>query len=77
MEDNYRMTDFKIGTGACVPPVLEQVVIYFIEKECSEDTALNFFNRMRSQDWKNLKGAIIKNWKQHAWRWILNLSIKK
>lgn len=76
MEDKYKRMDCKCGTGACVPPMLEQVVIYFIEKDCSEDTALKFFRSMNLRKWKNLKGKKIKNWKQHAWTWILNLNFK-
>lgn len=76
MDTKQKNSDTKNGTGAFVPPEVEQVVIYFIEKDCSKDTAMKFFNSMNRRGWKNLKGIKIKNWKQHAWAWILNLSIK-
>lgn len=55
------------GAGCCVPPEKQHVIIYFSEKGFSEEAALRFFNGLASRKWRNHKGLLIKNWKEHAW----------
>jgi hypothetical protein len=63
---------YKPGGGISVPPKLDHVIIYFVQKDRSEQEASAFYIGMLARKWKNAKGMKIKNWKQHAWAWILN-----
>ena len=60
------------GQGIAVPPELAQVTIYFIQKDRTENEAMAFYMGMFARKWRNSSGNLIKNWKQHAWAWILN-----
>ena len=58
------------GTGIQVPPSVQHVAIYFMQKGCAEDLALEFFNYYEQRRWENIHGKLIKNWKATAWEWI-------
>jgi hypothetical protein len=59
-----------IGFGGQIPPSLQHVSIYFIQKGFSDNDALDFFNHYESKRWLNKEGILIKNWKITAWEWI-------
>lgn len=58
------------GLGITVPPDLAHVTIYFEEKGCSGDLAMEFFREYEGKGWNNRTGLKISNWKVHAWEWI-------
>jgi len=58
------------GYGSCIPPEKAHVIIYFIEKNRSEEDAIKFYYQYALRKWKNLKGKAIKDWKMHAWHWM-------
>ena len=53
-----------------VPPAEAEVIIYFLEKGCSEKVAADFFQHYGSRQWKNQRGTLLRNWKAAAWDWI-------
>ena len=53
-------------TKEFIPPIFEDVKIYFTENGYSIETATKFFNYYKTSDWKDSKGAKVKNWKQKA-----------
>jgi len=61
-----------IGYGAQIPPLLDHVIIYFLQKKESKDSAIDFFNYYEGKKWKNRRGNEIRDWKVHAWNWIWN-----
>ncbi len=61
-----------IGFGKDIPPTKEHVIIYFIQKGCVAQNALNFYSYFSEKNWKNNRGNLLSNWKRAAWEWILN-----
>jgi len=47
-----------------IPPSLEQVVEYFAENGCTEDSAEKAFDHYSSSDWIDSHGNPVRNWKQ-------------
>jgi hypothetical protein len=60
------------GFGNSVPPLMEHVIIYFLQKNSSQASA--FFDHYKKRKWKNKRRQKIANWKICAWEWILNHS---
>ncbi|OJW80304.1 MAG: hypothetical protein BGO69_05600 [Bacteroidetes bacterium 46-16] len=60
------------GLGKEVPPLKEHVIIYFAQKGCPEQIALDFFFYFSQKNWNNHQGKLLSNWKRTAWYWILN-----
>ncbi len=60
------------GFGEEVPPLLDHVIIYFLQKNESRETAIEFYNHYADKKWKNRRGNQIRDWKVHAWFWIWN-----
>lgn len=58
------------GQGTDIPPKATHVTIYFLEKGKSNKCAEEFFTHYSKLDWKNKRGALIRDWKMHAWEWI-------
>lgn len=50
--------------GEFVPPSLDDVKNYFLEKGYSEVSAIRAFNYYEEGSWKDSKGNKVKNWKQ-------------
>ena len=67
----------KQSIGKSIPPLKEHVVIYFLQKGCSENLALDFFRHFDERKWRNLQGDSLSNWKVNAWDWILKRYILK
>jgi len=65
------------GLGKNVPPSKEHVVIYFLQKGCSEQNALEFYQYFKDKDWKNNQNKQLSNWKMAAWEWILKQFVFK
>ncbi|VTP95862.1 hypothetical protein [Sphingobacterium daejeonense] len=61
------------GTGKSVPPKIEHVRIYFLQKDQSAAFAQEFFDHYQSRNWKNRQGTRLSNWKSTAWEWILKV----
>lgn len=59
-----------VGSGKNVPPVKEDIIIYFLEKVAPAGLATQFFNYFEDRNWKNNKGNPLSNWKTAAWEWI-------
>ncbi|WP_179415555.1 hypothetical protein HDF19_00080 [Mucilaginibacter sp. E4BP6] len=59
----------KAGYGGGVPPLRSHVIIYFAEKEASQNAALAFFEYFEKRRWRNKHGNKLKNWKTAAWEW--------
>lgn len=60
------------GYGRSIPPQINHVIIYFLQKGKSEKDALDFFYYYSEVKWRNRTGHLIKDWKMHAWEWIWN-----
>lgn len=58
------------GSGKSVPPMKEHVIIYLMQKGLTEKRAADFFNEYADKNWRNRNGALISNWKVHAWEWV-------
>ncbi|GAA4906355.1 hypothetical protein [Mucilaginibacter defluvii] len=65
------------GAGISIPPIKEHVVIYFIQHGKPENYAINFFDHFASNQWRNSRGSVIKNWKWCAWDWIYQKVVNK
>ena len=63
----------KTSVRTFVPPTLDEVINFFIEKECTEKLAKKVFEYYAIADWKDSKGNAVKNWKQK----MLSVWIKK
>lgn len=56
-----------------IPPDFDEVKRYFIEHDCTEKAAKNFYESYSVADWHDSKGNQIKNWKQKAIQvWFTN-----
>lgn len=58
------------GYGKEIPPVIEHIKIWFLQKGSSVDTALSFFKFYENKGWLNSRGKQICNWKTSAWEWL-------
>ncbi len=67
----------KSGVGYEIPPCLEHIIIYFVQKNSSVSEAHIFFSHFNNSNWKTRKGKQIKNWKVLAADWIWNLRFNK
>lgn len=70
MVNNFR--GLKNGYGNEVPPEIEYVYIYFLEKGFAKEHALCFFEHYQQKCWLNPTGKLILDWKRCAWQWIWN-----
>lgn len=61
------------GKGTEMPPLIEHVIIYFLQKGLIEQEAVFFFQQHEAADWKTIKGHAVKNWKTLACDWIWEL----
>jgi len=53
----------KVKEDIFIPPVLEDVIIYFDENGYSKEAATKAFNYYNNLGWKNSKGNQVLNWK--------------
>lgn len=60
----------KSGFGNQIPPDMEHVMIWFLQKGSNEISALSFYKYYEDQRWLNSKGRVIKDWKMTAWEWF-------
>jgi hypothetical protein len=61
-----------------VPPLLNEVKLYFKENNYTEESAVKFFNYYDCANWKDSKGNQVKNWKQKAQSvWFIEENIIK
>lgn len=58
------------GLGRQMPPRIDYVKIYFIQKGLSETERIFFFNYFEQCKWKDQNNHEIKNWKTLACEWI-------
>lgn len=58
------------GFGKEVPPHIEHVIIYFLQKGQNKLVAIEFFHHYSIRKWKNQRGKKVRNWKIHAWAWV-------
>lgn len=56
--------------GLEMPPCLEHVVIYFMQKGMDKEDAEYFFQYQQLRYWKTEHGTKIRNWKTVACDWI-------
>ena len=54
----------KIVVKKFVPPLLQDVILYFYENDFSKELAAKAFKYYETGDWKDGKGNQVKNWKQ-------------
>lgn len=54
------------GSGDTIPPLLQHVIIYFLQKGITEEKAIDFFERYNNNGWKKWNGQQVKNWKTLA-----------
>ena len=52
-----------------VPPKIQEVKIYFCQKGIPEKEAEAFCIFYEGKEWKNKKGAPLRNWRRAAWLW--------
>lgn len=57
------------GYGKNIPPNKEHVLIWFLQKDKSEKSAIHFFNFYKARGWRSQKGEILRDWKMLAWEW--------
>ncbi|MBN7818027.1 hypothetical protein [Algoriphagus pacificus] len=60
-----------------IPPSLDLVKIYFIQKGASESEAERFYSVHQNNNWKTVKGRPIRYWKGWANEWIWRLNTDK
>ncbi len=60
----------KPGLGRDIPPTIQHVTIYFIQKGLTEQHAVSFFKQLEVLKWETLYGNPIRNWKTFALDWI-------
>lgn len=60
----------KSGFGRQIPPNMEHVMIWFLQKGSNEIVALSFYDYYEDNRWLNSTGILIKNWKMTAWEWL-------
>ena len=58
-----RKNEKKNSNSKFIPPVLEDVIIYFDENGYSKEAATKAFNYYNNLGWKNSKGNQVVNWK--------------
>jgi len=56
-----------------VPPCLDDVKSYFIQKGVPHAEAEDFYHVYENRHWISRTGNFIKNWKVVAFRWIATL----
>lgn len=67
--DNVTVTvndtvNVKKNTNVFRPPILSEVVLYFLENGYTEQSAVKAFHYYDTAAWKDSKGNKVKNWKQ-------------
>lgn len=58
---------------ATIPPKIEDVIIYFNQREMPATEAECFFLFYEKKGWKGKSGNYIKNWRNIAYQWILGI----
>ena len=53
-----------------IPPAIEEVKIYFLQRGIPEKEAEDFFLFYEKKKWTSKKGNFFKNWKNIAYKWI-------
>ena len=67
----------KNSNSKFIPPVLEDVIIYFDENGYSKEAATKAFNYYTNLGWKNSKGNQVINWKNTMQNWFTPENEKK
>ena len=73
MEWNKR----KVKEVVFIPPVLNDVLVYFDENGYSKEAATKAFNYYTNLGWKNSKGNQVINWKNTMQNWFTPENEKK
>ncbi len=73
-QKNKKKLPEKKGTVPCekIPPVWEEVLLFFKEKNNSEIEAQKFYNHFQSNGWLVGGKSKMKDWKAAARNWMLN-----
>jgi len=56
-----------------VPPKVEEVKGYFIQKGIPHQEAEDFYHVYENRHWTSRKGSFIKNWRTAAYQWIASI----
>ena len=60
-----------------IPPKIEEVKVYFMQKGIPEKEAEVFFLFYEKKQWKSKKGNFFKNWKGIAYKWVASILINQ
>jgi hypothetical protein len=67
----------KVKKEVFIPPVLNDVLVYFDENGYSKEAATKAFNYYTNLNWKNSKGNQVINWKNTMQNWFTPENEKK
>ncbi len=60
------------GMGYYIPPLMNHVVIYFLQQNMALSDVQKFYKHHEKLEWKTITGRKQKNWKVLAKDWIDN-----
>jgi len=69
-EPNKKTINQIAGMGKAIPPTLEIVLIFFLQRNESENEANVFFDFYAENGWTNIRGSNVRDWKVKAIDWI-------
>ena len=72
-----KVKESKVKKEAFIPPVLNDVLVYFDENGYSKEAATKAFNYYTNLGWKNSKGNQVINWKNTMQNWFTPENEKK
>jgi hypothetical protein len=72
-----KVKESKVKKEAFIPPVLNDVLVYFDENGYSKEAATKAFNYYTNLGWKNSKGNQVINWKNTMQNWFTTENEKK
>lgn len=65
--------EVKCGAGNYIPPEIDHVKIFFIQRSLLEKNAIKFFDGYEENGWTTVRGKPVKNWKTEAAKYIWKL----
>jgi hypothetical protein len=72
-----KVKESKVKKEVFIPPVLNDVLLYFDENGYSKEAATKAFNYYTNLGWKNSKGNQVINWKNTMQNWFTTENEKK
>jgi hypothetical protein len=72
-----KVKESKVKKEVFIPPVLNDVLVYFDENGYSKEAATKAFNYYTNLGWKNSKGNQVINWKNTMQNWFTPENEKK